>query len=900
MSKPQSTLSTTNGKNQSSTDLDVAPKASKLQLDVPKLHSLPSEQQDLYLFTFVLNLEEYIASLSHVGLCSQQSNLLKELLQIINLSSPVPSRVIRNSLGRCLGSILGKGDRKSLYESINQLVAVLSAGKNEKELHSRYAAVHCLGAVYEAAGDSAITLSSLAASSLLRALKLAQNHAGLRAGCYKALRKLVGTVRNSLDEAVAKDIWKSARGAASGDKAALVQASACRCMEGLIRNTYFFDTTSDFEALKTTIWKTCDNSIPTARHAAASCLAAALVKSFSENATGKSTSGPKRNKKSGKNQAPLEDEENAPSRPGSPAMKRNAVKLELNLPDLFGQLSSQYIRSSTTNKARVAITHCYIKILKSLDSGIVQSHYGQIANHLLTEILSSASISHDRHRLLLTRKYVQKILADCIGSQILAESGRLDAAKMLMNNFLKNYPQVVKEIPEPPKQTLVGALDILACLIGSLGSASGSIGDNLQGTLIQLLQHPSYTVQIHAAYCLRVFVSACPHQLIHCAAICMNNVTRELGQLGIGKSSSRQCVGFANGLAAVISVSPLHPLYGSLEISTRILTIATDLLKSSGKAELRVSSTQVQVAWILIGGLMSMGPNFVKIHISQLLLLWRNALPKPLTKENAAQRDLAELSFLTHVRECALGSILCFLECNSRLVTLDVSNRIAALLQNTVEFLDSLPAKQTSDDPSFRVISSFQLWDLAVMVRRRVLQCFTHLINFGPNAGNESLAESKLLTLAVSLFSQPVHSHGSLGSSIANSAANFESIWDTADNSGFGITGLVHGQVLRKFPGEKSIQSGTGWLDDKKLQGEVDESVCYDVATRRQADNFSSQHLFVELESTTRFMFILEVEVALTSYQILRLRRWSTLQYRCSQQYFPYRVQRYKNLSLSN
>lgn len=383
----------------------------------------------------------------------------------------------------------------------------------------------------------------------------------------------------------------------------------------------------------------------------------------------------------------------------------------------------------------------------------------------------------------------------------------------------------MKEIAEPSKQALVGALNALASLIGSLGSLFSSIGDICQGALVQVLQHPSYTVQIHAAYCLRAFVLACPQQLIHCASICMNNTTRELGQLTSGRHSHRRCVGFANGLASVLSVSPLQPLYSSLEMSSRTLSIATDLLKNSGKAELRVSGTQVQVAWILIGGLMSMGPNFVKIHVSQLLLLWRNALPKPLTTENTAQRGLAELSYLTHVRECALGSVLSFLELNQRLVTLDVSIRIAALLQNTVEYLETVPTRTKDEDPSSRIIPSLLLSDLVVMVRRRVLQCYTQLVNFGPAAGTDTLGESKLLSLAVTLFADPTYAPGSLESSIANSTANFDSIWDIADNRGFGITGLVQGQNIKALPGEETGPDHTGRQDKSDAEFGIDTAV---------------------------------------------------------------------------
>ncbi|KAL8797427.1 MAG: hypothetical protein Q9182_007191 [Xanthomendoza sp. 2 TL-2023] len=834
MSKSQESLSKTNGIYPSQDQASKAP----VELDINRLHSLPSEQQNLYLLTFTLSLENHTCSLNHEEIGSQQAHITKELLQIVQLVAPVPTKVIRNSLGRCWSHLLSNGDRKPLYESINQLVAIISAGKNEKELHSRHVAVYCLGEVYKAAGDSAITLSSVTCSHLLRLVKIAQNHTGLRAATYRALEKLIGSVQGSLDESIAKEIWKSARGAASGDKAALVQVNACSCLEELIRSTVYFDAAIEFEALKTSLWKTCDSPIAPARRAAASCLATVLVKGFSDTADSSSAVKPKKSRKPGKPQAaPFEDEDGDPSRPSSPAPKKTSLKLELNLADLLSQLSSQYVRSSTSNRAKAAITHCYIKVLKRLDKSVVQASYGQISSHLFFELLSNATISHDRHRLLLTRKYVQKILADCLASQILAESGRLNAAKILVNDILKNYPQVVKEIPEPSKQALVGALNALTALIESLGSVFGSIGDTCQDALIQVLQHPSYTIQIHAAHCLRAFVLACPQQLIHCASICMNNATRELAHLTSVRHSHRRCFGFANGLAAVLSVSPLQPLYGSLEISSRALSIAINLLKDSGKAELRVSSTQVQVAWILIGGLMAMGPDFVKIHVSQLLLLWRNALPKPLTRENTAQRDLAELSFLTHVRECALGSLWSFLESNQRLVTLDVSMRISALLQNTVDYLDTLPARVKDEESSSRIVASLHFSDLVVMLRRRVLQCYTQLINFGPVSGIDALGESKLLSFAVTLFADPTYAPTSLESSIANSAANYDSIWDIADNHGFGISGLVQGQKIKPLPGEDTPPDQRHLQANARDDAQIDEALITPIFGAQEHDS---------------------------------------------------------------
>lgn len=828
MSASQETVSNINGEIRGSSEGAKQELLTKFQLNLPKLHSLPPEQRDLYIFTFVVDLEHHLGALGHDEICSKQIPIAQELLQIISLSTPVPTGAIRKGLGRCFTQILTKGDRKILYESVNRLVITIDSRKSDKELQNKHAAVHCLGNIYRAAGDSAISLCSLSCSSLMRLSKPAQEHTGLRAGILRALGNIVEGVNGSIEEGIARDIWKYARAAASGDKAALVQATACNCLEQLVRSTAYFETTGQFEGLKTTIWKTCESSIPLARHAATSCLATILVKSYSDHAPEQLNVKVKKSKKPSRIQSTaVEEGEEGDSRSGSPSAKRNTSKLEFTLQELLKQLSVHYVRSSTSNRARAAITHCYVKILRTLNPKLVESEYLQVVEHLLIEILSNPFITHERHRLLLTRKYVQKILADCLGSEILGETGRLSAAKILINDVLKNYPQVIKERPEPSKHTLIGALDALASLIKSLGAAFTAIADNCCHALIQVLQHPSYSVQIHASHCLRIFVQACPQQLLPCASICMNSVNRELGMLTSGRHSSRRCVGFANGLAAVLSVSPLQPLYSSLEISSRVLSIATLLLKSSSKAELRISETQVQVAWILIGGLMSLGPNFVKIHISQLLLLWRNALPRPLTVENSAQRQSSEISYLAHVRECALGSMLSFLEFNNKLITTDVSKRVAAMLQNTIEFLDTLSIKKNSDDISQRNNSSLQLQDLILMVRRRVLQCYTRLISFSPLASGEILTQSNLVTLAVSQFADPEnHAPGSLGSSIANSAGTFESIWDIADNFAFGIAGLIQGPIIKTLLGEHGTSRRPRSLARAGELSDIDEAVC--------------------------------------------------------------------------
>jgi hypothetical protein len=818
------------------------------ELEIAKLQALPSEQQDLYLLSFVTILTKHVQSLDADGCTAQQFYLKRELFQILNLPAPAPTRVIRNNLGRCFAHIFRNGDRKLLFETLNELIniAATGKGKTEGELRTRHAAVHCLGDCYGAAGDSAIGLHPLAVSTLLKLLKVAQNNAGLRAATFKALGKIVGIVGTSTDESIARDIWKQARNHASSEKAFIVQIAACKCLESLVVNTNLFDYSSDYDNLKSTIWKTIDSSAARVRHAAASCLAAMLVKSYmGESIQDGDVPKLKKLKRSNtkRQNSGIGGDDDEIVRPDSPGPKKTQI-LTFTLLDLLRQISAQYTRTSTSNKARAGLAVCYGRILKGLSSKVIEPNYIKIADHLLIDILSHQTVTNNRYRLLITRQFVQVLLEDIIGQQILGESGQIDAAKALINDVLKNYPQVMKERSEPTKHALIAALSALSSLIKILGSAATSFADACRDGLLQVIQHPSYTVQVYTAQCLRNFTLACPQPLLPCLTICMNSVNREINMLSTGRNSPRRCVGYANALSAMISTSSLQPLHGSVDVNSRVLSLATGLLKSSGKSELRISGTQIQVAWILIGGLMSLGPNFVKIHLSQLLLLWKNALPKPLAKDNVASRSYLESSFLTHVRECALGSILSFLQFNSRLLTTDVSKRIAAMLQNTSAFLKGMPSKKTNEDVSQRLFPSLQLHDLDLMVQRRVLQCYTKLVNLSSSGGSEALLQSNLLTLAVSFFADPeIYTPSSLSTSIASSAGTFDTIWDISDNCGFGVTGMVRGFGFDLLPGEHQKESQHEWTVERGPDSTIDSVLLSPICSSLEHDSLA---LFVE------------------------------------------------------
>jgi HEAT repeat-containing protein 5 len=290
-----------------------------------------------------------------------------------------------------------------------------------------------------------------------------------------------------------------------------------------------------------------------------------------------------------------------------------------------------------------------------------------------------------------------------------------------------------------------------------------------------------------------------------------------------------RALGHAYGLAALVGVISVRPLYVSYDVSAKVLDMAIQLLKRAGEHDVKIAGVEVEVAWVLIASLMSLGPNFVRTHLAQLLVLWRNALPKPTTKDSLTGRSTAEWMFLLHVRESALGAILCFLQHNSgTLVTLDVGRRIATLLNNALLFANNF-ASQNIEDPAEQVTpgsgsstttvlrdKGLTLRAREALLRRRVYQCFRFL-------GFSSVAESAqagLLQSVVSLFASPDGYTGSaVQAAIASSSGSFNSVWNSVDGYAYGVTSqeVDEKDILNRDTLEYSLDSLVGVSDWVRL-----------------------------------------------------------------------------------
>ena len=283
----------------------------------------------------------------------------------------------------------------------------------------------------------------------------------------------------------------------------------------------------------------------------------------------------------------------------------------------------------------------------------------------------------------------------------------------------------------------------------------------------------------------------------------------------------RRAIGHAYGLTALLALIPQRPLYVSYDINSNVFYMAVQLLKGAAEHDVHIARVEIEIAWMMIASLMALGPNFVRAHLPQLLVLWRNALPKPTTKEGASDRSTIEWDFLLRVRESALRAVYSFLQHNSGIVTTDITRRIASLLTNALQFatlFSTRHVEQPSEPAPQGEQKGLTLLGTEALLRCRVFQCFASLDLASVTEATQTL----LLQTTISLFASfEGYTGSSVQAAIASSSGAFVNIWQTSDGYAYGLTDIeVKGDVV-----ENAQASGRDWLNRDPAEAQIGELV---------------------------------------------------------------------------
>lgn len=743
------------------------------------------EAGEVYVLQWLDATEKKLSEAPITELKAKQAEIEETLLKIISSPDkyPSPGRAYRRAIGRCFVTLYTRGETRTMFDSLQVLMKLVGDFKVVDKDTSKIAAWSVVGDIMAAYGSQVMSFMAEIAAVTVKTYRNS-NSPLLRYQALIALHKSLSTAKRAVSEATIKDILKQMRNGLT-DKSLAVQRGVAQVIVTIYSEPDApHPTLNEVESILQTCTKNLENVDQVTRQSHSQLVGHMLSLTQVE----RPVPVPESVQKAKKEQGVDEDE------PGS-AAQAETLKALSTPKEMLLQLSNQLNRYHLARKTRIGVFDFYAALFNKLGATWVENNFSLIVSHLLTEVVMYPRNGLNRYETLLTRKLVSILLRDLIGVRMLSEQGQISAIQELATQYLKRWPAMMPGKVAPASPVLVIVLREVAGLLQQLGNAPPPVQDALAEPLITLLSHPSHTVRVNAAWALRCFCYSTPLRLPKAILTVTEKLQRDLATILTPTAPAEvpsRALGHAYGLAGLVSIIPERPLYVSYDVSAKVLDMSTQLLKRAAEHDLAVAGVEIEVAWTLISALMALGPNFVRPHLPQLLVLWRNALPKPTNKDNVANstRPVAEWVFLLHVRESALGAILSFLQYNSStLVTLDVARRIASVLSNALSFANNFVSQNVEDpaelQPQLAPRKGLSIRDREALLRRRVYQCFSSL-------GFSSITESTQLVLlqsAVSLFASPEgYAGSSVQAAIASSSGSFTSVWHSTDGYAYGVT----------------------------------------------------------------------------------------------------------------
>lgn len=546
-----------------------------------------------------------------------------------------------------------------------------------------------------------VSLTPLAAMALLAAAKDAKSaHAGYRYRALVALKKVVLSTGDTLDEGLCKDIWKLAKSASGELKAHRIAQAAFGVMSACVDRGMVPIKQSEMDTIRQICVKTFETEAPT-REAASALLAATLSKIY----------------------VPEEEEKK----------DKKDKTLALSVEAVLQIFTAAYIKAGHLSKVQTGLVHAMYRFIVA--QNLQTTHFPLLLKTFLRDIYPG------KNSQLLTREHAVYLLL----TPPLSEFAEQGAIKTVLEYLQSQNSNSNPDGPLSHDGTLSGLL-LVQGLVKKLGSATPDIIE----PLYKFLSHQSRGVIIATSQTIKQVCLLLPDKLYLVTAKTMTLLNKGQASIGLGIC-----------LSTLIASSTPESL--NIDTITRVLSLSNNLLKSSSSSDLSVAVVQIQIAWLLLKSLMCLGPAFVKVHLSHMLLLWKGALPKPFTRDQLAQKTPQDLEFLLCVKNAALGAVLSFLKKNQQLLTSDLTKRIAIMLNYTWAFLESISESVEGQTEFFSV-------------KRRLLQCYVQL--------GRADSHASLLPQAVSCFAGTDYKEDIL------QTAKCDSLWTSR---GFGVTSLVEG-----------------------------------------------------------------------------------------------------------
>ncbi|NXO43796.1 HTR5A protein, partial [Locustella ochotensis] len=651
--------------------------AHSLLLNEEAYNQLGEFQKAEFIFEWLQFLEKLLPVTSRAEIRENQKKLVEQLTSLLNNSPGPPTRRL---LAKNLAVLYSTGDTFSVYQTIDKCNELIrSKDDSPSYLPTKLAAVVCLGYLYKKLGRILGNSFTDTVGNVLKAMKNAESQ-----GRYEIMLSLQN-ILNGLGAAAIpchRDIYKAARSCLT-DRSMAVRCAAAKCLLEL-QNEAVFMWSTDLDSVVTLCFKSFEGSNYDVRLAVSKLLGTILARALT-------------------------------SKQKTASAKHNLRRISLE--DVMELLGTGFLRgscgflrasgdmlkgtSSVSRDVRVGVTQAYVVFVSTLGAQWLERNFSAFLAH----ILDLVSQSHPKAiqspmDAIGCRRCVSFILRATVGG-LLGEKAQIAAAKEICQAIWKLKKVVDAAMSDSNLETKINTTDVtasqhvLVCALQELGSLIHGLGttaapllqDSSTGVLeavISVILHPSISVRLTAAWCLRCIAVALPSYV----SLLLDRCIERLSAL---KSCPEAVTGYSFAVAALLGAVKHCPLgipHGKGKV---IMTVAEDLLCSASQNS-RISLQRMQAGWLLIAALMALGPAVVQHHLPRMLLLWKCIFPSsPKDLETEKTRgDAFTWQVTLEGRAGALCAIKSFVSHCAGLLTDEVVQRLLPPLPSAVDLLTQL------------------------------------------------------------------------------------------------------------------------------------------------------------------------------------------------------------------
>ncbi|XP_030804716.1 HEAT repeat-containing protein 5A isoform X4 [Camarhynchus parvulus] len=667
--------------------------AHSLLLNEEAYNQLGEFQKAEFIFEWLQFLEKLLPVTSRADIRENQKKLVEQLTSLLNNSPGPPTRRL---LAKNLAVLYSTGDTFSVYQTIDKCNELIrSKDDSPSYLPTKLAAVVCLGYLYKKLGRILGNSFTDTVGNVLKAMKNAESQ-----GRYEIMLSLQN-ILNGLGAAAIpchRDIYKAARSCLT-DRSMAVRCAAAKCLLEL-QNEAVFMWSTDLDSVVTLCFKSFEGSNYDVRLAVSKLLGTILARALTSKQITAST-------KHNFRRVSLED---VMELLGTGFLRGSCGFLRASGDMLKGT-------SSVSRDVRVGVTQAYVVFVSTLGAQWLERSFSAFLSH----ILDLVSQSHPKAvqsavDAIGCRRCVSFILRATVGG-LLGEKAQIAAAKEICQAIWKLKKVVDAAISDGNLETKINTTDVtasqhvLVCALQELGSLIHGLGttaapllqDSSTGVLeavISVIVHPSISVRLTAAWCLRCIAVALPSYV----SLLLDRCIERLSAL---KSCPEAVTGYSFAVAALLGAVKHCPLgipHGKGKV---IMTVAEDLLCSASQNS-RISLQRMQAGWLLIAALMTLGPAVVQHHLPRILLLWKCIFPsssKDLETEKT-RGDAFTWQVTLEGRAGALCAIKSFVSHCAGLLTDEVVQRLLPPLPSAVDLLTQLSSIYKSYGNSLKTPST--------------------------------------------------------------------------------------------------------------------------------------------------------------------------------------------------